>query len=308
MVRWPRDLGLDVRMVVTMVLLMVIYFVFLSVLAYLGVETIIVMGIMVLMLLLQYFFSDRMVLWSMGAKEVSEQAAPRLHETVTRLCAIAGIPRPRIAVVNSNVPNAFATGRNPRNSVVAVTTSLVSTLSQGELEAVIAHELGHFAFRLTDLNNNLSVRPYRRVAAGTWDMMDRGCFNAPESSPFGAVYADQAVIVAFISQEHQPGGRQNHARAADFGFGGPALVVDAGDIRGIRVERVDHVRPGDVIAVLKAVGVGITENESIHEIQGVAHQPFQRIRNHADDHIGNAVVVHIAQGREAGSHALLPKC
>jgi len=143
MVRWPRDLGLDVRMVVTMFLLMVIYFVFLSVLAYLGVETIIVMGIMVLMLLLQYFFSDRMVLWSMGAKEVSEQEAPRLHETVTRLCAIAGIPRPRIAVVNSNVPNAFATGRNPRNSVVAVTTSLVSSLSQEELEAVIAHELSH---------------------------------------------------------------------------------------------------------------------------------------------------------------------
>ena len=126
-----------------MVLLMVIYFVFLSVLAYLGVETIILMGILVLGLLVQYFFSDRMVLWSMGAKEVSEQEAPRLHETVTRLCAIAGIPRPRIAVVNSNVPNAFATGRNPKNSVVAVTTSLVSTLDQGELEAVIAHELSH---------------------------------------------------------------------------------------------------------------------------------------------------------------------
>ena len=143
MVRWPRDLGLDVRMVVTMVLLMVVYFVFLSVLAYLGVETIILMGIMVLLLLFQYFFSDRMVLWSMGAKEVSEQEEPHLHETVTRLCAIAGIPRPKIAVVNSNVPNAFATGRNPKNSVVAVTTSLVSTLSQGELEAVIAHELSH---------------------------------------------------------------------------------------------------------------------------------------------------------------------
>ena len=143
MVRWPRDLGLDIRMVVTMVLLMVVYFVFLSVLAYLGVETIILMGIMVLGLLFQYFFSDRMVLWSMGAKEVSEQEEPHLHETVTRLCAIAGIPRPKIAVVNSNVPNAFATGRNPKNSVVAVTTSLVSTLSQGELEAVIAHELSH---------------------------------------------------------------------------------------------------------------------------------------------------------------------
>lgn len=143
MVRWPRDLGLEMRMVVTMLLLIVVYFVFLSVLAYLGIETIVLMGIMLLVLLLQYFFSDRMVLWSMGAKEVSEQESPRLHETVTRLSVIAGIPKPKVAVVNSNVPNAFATGRNPRNSVVAVTSSLVSTLSQEELEAVLAHELSH---------------------------------------------------------------------------------------------------------------------------------------------------------------------
>ncbi len=143
MVRWPRDLGLEMRMVVTMGLLIVVYFVFLSVLAFLGIETIVLLGIMLLVLLLQYFFSDRMVLWSMGAREVSDQESPRLHETVTRLCAIAGIPKPKIAIVSSNVPNAFATGRNPRNSVVAVTTSLVNTLSQEELEAVIAHELSH---------------------------------------------------------------------------------------------------------------------------------------------------------------------
>jgi len=143
MVRWPHDLGLELRMVVTLFLLMVIYFVFIAVLAYIGVETLFLVAIVAIMLLFQYFFSDRMVLWSMGARVVSEQEEPRLYETLTRLCAIAGISRPKLAVVNSAVPNAFATGRNPKNSVIAVTTSLVSTLNQEELEAVIAHELSH---------------------------------------------------------------------------------------------------------------------------------------------------------------------
>ncbi len=143
MVRWPRDLGLELRMVVTLFLLMVIYFVFIVVLAYIGVETLVLVAIVAIMLLLQYFFSDRMALWSMGARVVSEQEEPRLYETLTRLCAIAGISRPKLAVVNSAVPNAFASGRNPQNSVIAVTTSLVSTLNQDELEAVIAHELSH---------------------------------------------------------------------------------------------------------------------------------------------------------------------
>lgn len=130
-------------MIVTLFLLMVIYFVFIAVLAYIGVETLFLVGIVAIVLLLQYFFSDRMVLWSMGARVVSEQEEPRLYETLTRLCAIAGISRPKLALVNSAVPNAFATGRNPKNSVIAVTTSLVSTLDQEELEAVIAHELSH---------------------------------------------------------------------------------------------------------------------------------------------------------------------
>lgn len=143
MVRWPRDLGLAVRMAGTMFLLMGVYFVFIAVLAYMGVGTLIIVAIMAIGLLVQYFFSDRMVLASMGAREVTEQEEPRLYETLTRLCAIAGIPRPGLAVVQSEVPNAFATGRSPTHSVIAVTTSLVSTLNQEELEAVLAHELSH---------------------------------------------------------------------------------------------------------------------------------------------------------------------
>jgi heat shock protein HtpX len=92
---------------------------------------------------IQYYYSDKMVLFSMKAKIVTENEAPDLHQIVDRLCAIADLPKPKIAIVNSNVPNAFATGRNQKNSAVAVTTGLVRLLNPSELEAVIGHELTH---------------------------------------------------------------------------------------------------------------------------------------------------------------------
>lgn len=143
MVRWPRDYGLQVRMVGTFFLLALVYFIFIAVLAYIGVETLFLLVIVAIILLLQYYFSDRMVLWSMGARLVSEQEQPRLYQTLTRLCAIAGIPRPKLAIVSTPVPNAFATGRNPKNAVIAVTSGLNQMLNQEELEAVMAHELSH---------------------------------------------------------------------------------------------------------------------------------------------------------------------
>ncbi len=143
MVRWPRDWGLQVRMLGTMFLLALVYFVFIAVLAYIGIDTLLLVVIVTIVLLLQYFFSDRMALFSMGARVVTEQEEPQLYETLTRLCAIAGITRPRLAIANSSVPNAFATGRNAKNSVIAVTTGLRSMLDQEELEAVLAHELSH---------------------------------------------------------------------------------------------------------------------------------------------------------------------
>jgi heat shock protein HtpX len=94
-------------------------------------------------LLIQFFLSDKLVLWSMGGRIVTEQEEPRLHETISRLCTIADLPKPKIAIVESNVPNAFATGRGKNSAVVAVTTSLKQRLSQPELEAVLAHELSH---------------------------------------------------------------------------------------------------------------------------------------------------------------------
>jgi heat shock protein HtpX len=93
--------------------------------------------------LVQYYFSDTLTLKSMGAKTVSADEYPQLHASVERLSQQADLPKPKVAVIDTNVPNAFATGRNQRNAAVAVTTGLMRTLNQDELDGVIAHELAH---------------------------------------------------------------------------------------------------------------------------------------------------------------------
>ncbi len=141
--RWKSDRGLEARMLLTMFLLAVLYLGFLAVLLSMRVSQLVIIVFMGGFLFLQYFYSDRMILRSMGAKEVSESEEPRLHEMVRRLCQNADLPMPRIAVVRTSMPNAFATGRNQKNAVVAVTTGLLSRLNESELEAVLAHELTH---------------------------------------------------------------------------------------------------------------------------------------------------------------------
>jgi heat shock protein HtpX len=95
----------------------------------------------------QYFTSDKLALAASGAKVVERDQAPELHDMIERLCALAGLPKPRVAIVDSDVPNAFATGRNPNHAAVAVTRGLWQRLDPKEIEAVIAHELSHVANR-----------------------------------------------------------------------------------------------------------------------------------------------------------------
>jgi len=147
MIRWKVDRGLEARMLLTMLLLAVLYLAFLAILVSQGVDNIIIIIFAGGFVLLQYYFSDKMILSSMGARIVSESEAPELHQTVSRLCAIADLPMPRIAIVNSSMPNAFATGRNQKNAVVAVTKGIMQKLDQSELEAVLAHELTHIKNR-----------------------------------------------------------------------------------------------------------------------------------------------------------------
>jgi heat shock protein HtpX len=94
-------------------------------------------------LLIQYFFSDKLVLWTTGARIVSEAEAPRLHMMVGDLARRMNLPMPKIAIVQNDMPNAFATGRNYNHSVVAVTTGIMNRLSDAELQAVLAHEMTH---------------------------------------------------------------------------------------------------------------------------------------------------------------------
>ena len=94
-----------------------------------------------------YWFSDKIALKMAGAREVSYAQAPELHDMVARLAQASGLPKPRVAIIEADAPNAFATGRNPNNGLVAVTTGIVKILDRRELAAVISHELGHIRNR-----------------------------------------------------------------------------------------------------------------------------------------------------------------
>lgn len=147
MARWGRDTELSVRMFIVMFLLAAVYLGFIAVLWYAGADFVTLVFVAAVLLAIQYFASDRIALWTMGAREVSPQEAPQLHAMVDRLAQIADLPKPRVAVSPSRMPNAFATGRNPKNAVVAVTEGLLERLDPPEIEAVLAHELAHIRNR-----------------------------------------------------------------------------------------------------------------------------------------------------------------
>jgi heat shock protein HtpX len=125
----------------------ILYVLFLSVLHYLGIGYIPLAIIASAMILAQWYFSDKIVLWTSGAKIVSKDDYPKLHEIIERLASKNGIPKPKVAVVNTQVPNAFATGKSPKSSLVAVTSGILNLLDDDELEAVIGHELTHIRSR-----------------------------------------------------------------------------------------------------------------------------------------------------------------
>jgi heat shock protein HtpX len=149
-----RDFALSARMAVTMTLLGLLYLAvlaaplwllsvgLLSVLYAFGLD-----GLLLLLLGLQYLSLDRIALAASRAQIVDCDGAPELHAAVDRLCAVADLPKPRLAIVSSDVPNAFATGRNPAQSTVVVTRGLVKELEAPEVQAVLAHELSHVANR-----------------------------------------------------------------------------------------------------------------------------------------------------------------
>jgi len=145
---YGRDAGLSLRMLFTSFLLGALYVVFALVLFYvLNAGLVLMLVIVGGLALVQYYTSDKLALKASGAKVVSEEEAPELHAIVERLCGMADLPKPKVAIVDTDVPNAFATGRNPKHAAVAVTTGLMNRLDQEEIEGVLAHELTHIANR-----------------------------------------------------------------------------------------------------------------------------------------------------------------
>jgi heat shock protein HtpX len=145
---YGRDAGLSLRMLFTGAMLGALYVAFAAVLfSVLNVGLAPMLVIVIGLALFQYWTSDKLALRAAGAKIVDESQAPELHAMVERLAAMASIPKPRVAIVDTDVPNAFATGRNQKHAVVAVTTGLLRRLDQKEIEGVLAHELTHIANR-----------------------------------------------------------------------------------------------------------------------------------------------------------------
>lgn len=141
---YGRDTELTIRMIFTMLMLVLLYIVFLGLLFFAGIPFEFLLFIAVAMAAFQYFMSDKLVLRTTGARVVTPQEEPRLHAMIERLAAMADMPKPKkVAIMDTHVPNAFATGRNPRNAVVAVTRGLLDRLDEKEIEAVLAHELTH---------------------------------------------------------------------------------------------------------------------------------------------------------------------
>src|ERR1700678_3766537 len=153
--RYAPDRGLTARMTATMFLLGLVFVAFIAAIIGIGAAThgsdaVIVFFAVVLgggMAIGSLFYSDKIALRTAGAREVTAQEAPELHGIVDRLCALADMPKPRVAIANSDMPNAFATGRSADKAVLCVTTGLLRRLNPDELEGVISHEISHVAHK-----------------------------------------------------------------------------------------------------------------------------------------------------------------
>ncbi len=161
--RYGTDRGLTARMVGTLFGLGLLYVILAAVLYALGVGAIWVLGISAALLFGQWWFSDSMAMAAMRAHVVTPEQAPQLHGLVDRLCAMADMEKPRIAIADNDAPNAFATGRTAKRGVVVVTTGLLRRLDRDELEGVLAHELSHIAHRDVTV---MTIASFTAILAG----------------------------------------------------------------------------------------------------------------------------------------------
>lgn len=263
--RLGPDIGLNLRMFLTLFLLAVVYLIFGFVLTrWIGFGfALVIVGILALV---QYYFSDRLILASIGAREVSEAEAPQLHDMVGRLAAMTGIPKPKVAVIETAVPNALATGRNPKHALVAVTTGIVQMLSPEELEAVVAHELSHVIHR--DMRVMAMASFFATLAAfivqnGLWFGMG-GRRDRDSGNAFMLVLLVAAVVwaVSFVLIRALSRYREYSAdRGSAIITGQPSLLASALVKISGRMERIPdqdlrEVAPANALMIFPAVSKG----------------------------------------------------
>ncbi len=198
--RYGADRGLSARMMGTLFGLGLLYVVLAAVLIALGINALFVLAISGALLFGQWWFSDSLAMRSMRAVVVTPEQAPQLHAIVDRVCAMADMPKPRVGIADTDVPNAFATGRSPKRSVVVVTTGLLRRLDAEELEGVLAHELSHVAHRDVTV---MAVASFTAILAGfmmrtaMWGSMGRNRDNNAAIMVLAVTVV--SVVVYFLS-------------------------------------------------------------------------------------------------------------
>jgi heat shock protein HtpX len=188
----------------TMFMLGFLYAVFALFLMAAGMELMFVGGIVGIMVVVQYYMSDKLILMSTGAKTVTAEEQPTLHRMVKELAARYDMPMPKVAVIDTAIPNAFATGRNPKNALVAVTTGIQQRLNERELQAVIGHELAHVAnrdMRVLAIANFLVTVTSFLMTMLFWNMLFGGMGGRRNNNGGGVMMVYLVtMIVYFIGQ------------------------------------------------------------------------------------------------------------
>src|SRR2546421_1651372 len=201
---YGRDAGLSLRMLLTTSLLGLLYVVFAVVLfQVLKVGLVFMLVIIGALAFFQYFTSDKLALRAAGAKIVERDQAPQLHDMVERLCAMADLPKPRVAIIDTDVPNAFATGRNPKHAAVAVTRGLWQRLEPQEVEGVLAHELSHVANRdvlIMTVASFFAMLAGLLTRFGLYSGMFGGGRRDNNSVPVWLIVLIVSVVTYFLSQ------------------------------------------------------------------------------------------------------------
>src|SRR5690348_3572948 len=201
---YGRDAGLSLRMLLTTTLLGLLYVVFAVVLfEVLNVGLVAMLVIIIALAFFQYYTSDKLALRAAGAKIVEPHEAPQLHDMIERLCAMADLPKPRVAIIDTDVPNAFATGRSPKHAAVAVTRGLWQRLEPHEVEGVLAHELSHVANRdvlIMTVASFFAMLAGLLTRFGLYSGMFGGGRRDNNSVPVWLIVLIVSVVTYFLSQ------------------------------------------------------------------------------------------------------------